>query len=677
MITFDQGRQRPANYIAICNNIADSYPNGIAHGLQKDAIQNAVDARKGKQKVRVHFNLIENSNGNYLTITDSKTIGLTGPVLYDSDSYEDDLPEDFHWARFESFAFTKEDPDAIGARGQGKFIFLRSSREYTMYYDTLRHDGIYRVGATQATRTGCPILPPKDSEVWEGRLGASKLHERFSIQPITEVGSRIVIVDPIEEVCTAIKNGTFLGNIEETWFRAIEKQVLEILVSHSGKTHYAKVPSPYPLSTTDSSSVKTWKLGKDYSDRNITIQNIDYRIKNFHAIYSKDEDIPADLQGIAIIQNGMKITSIEMAAAPSNIRERITGFIEFDQKLKRELRKGENQHPNHYNLKWRRRIPYSIRNYINQQLDDFGQKKLGLGTDQRKIKKRKRNNAEEWAMRQLLTHAKDLDLFGARGRKKPPIDSPPLPFKTIGVSINNFIFPDPHIAPRVNWDHQFDDVEVTAFNRTDDDLNVSIQVLILHGDSIVFQPIDKIERILNSKESFQTSAFDINISQYQFSAPGIYRISASLFNVDTGDRLDQVSRRFWVEKDPPLRQPFLLQPLPEFPEPYSYRQWYTSGSINNSPTLFYNLAHPSYRLIEEDEDSQAEYIFDIVLSGAVDFVLRRPNREDGTPDFHPLESENILGTTEMTDRDDIPIKTYQELAKYISEIRWRVFEGTY
>ena len=48
MIDFHSGRQRAANYIMICSNIVDSYPDGIAHGLQKDAIQNATDARRGK-----------------------------------------------------------------------------------------------------------------------------------------------------------------------------------------------------------------------------------------------------------------------------------------------------------------------------------------------------------------------------------------------------------------------------------------------------------------------------------------------------------------------------------------------------------------------------------------------------------------------------------------------------
>ncbi len=565
MIDFDEGRQRPTNYIAICDNLADTYPNSIAHGLQKDAIQNAVDARKGRQRVRIHFELLENDKGKFLSITDSNTIGLTGPVLYDSESYKEDLPVDYHWARFESFAFTKTDPDAIGARGQGKFIFLRASSNYTMYYDTLRDDGIYRVGATKATMTECPILPPEDSDPWEGSLGESELHERCGLSPISKVGSRIIIEDPIAEVLEELEDGSFVDAIEETWFRAIEKRTLEVLITNAGKTRTAKLPTPYPLPDEDTEDVKTWILGTDISEDSITVSSQNYRIKNFRAAYHDTRNpIDDSGQGIAIIHNGMKICNIKMSSAPPNVQERLAGFIEFDQKLERELRKGDNQNPNHYNLRWRRALPHQIKSYVQEQLDAFGLSKLGLGTDPREVKKRKRSNAEDWAMRQLLRHAQDLDLFGAKGTVFPRRETPETPPKALGVSINNFSFPDPQIAPRINWGQAFQDITTTAYNRTGDDLEVSVLTQVLHGDSVVVQPIERQDLTLSSGEKVKSNAFDIEILEYEYPAPGMYRISVSLMSIETGDRLDRVTRKFWVEQDPPLRQPFLLQPLPEF-----------------------------------------------------------------------------------------------------------------
>jgi hypothetical protein len=411
---FGGGRERAANYIMICNNIADSYPDGVPHGLQKDAIQNAVDAGKGRGAVKVEFRLVENGKGRFLTITDTGTSGLTGPVL-DVDDYEEDFPENFHWARFESFAFTKDNPDAIGARGQGKFIFLRAARDYTMYYDTLRDDDVYRVGATKATRTGCPILPA--DEPWEGKRGAEELMEKCGLEPLRAVGTRVIIVDPIDELLEQMANGEFLRAIQETWFREIEKRRLEILVGDGNDRTEVGLPAPYPLPTTDTNDHKTWILGKDYEDDRIRIATGEhYRVKRFHAVYLNKGTVPEDMQGVAIVHNGMKIASLQMTSAPPQVRERVTGYIEFDRELDHVLRKGENQNPNHYDLKWRRRLPQAIKQYVNVQLEAFGRQKLGLGADPREVRSRRRTNAEEWAMRQLVKHASDLDLFGARGK---------------------------------------------------------------------------------------------------------------------------------------------------------------------------------------------------------------------------------------------------------------------
>jgi len=229
VVNFEFGRQRPTNYIQICKNIADQYPFGTPHGVQKDGIQNSIDARKGKGPVEVSFELVQNKQGHFLTITDSNTTGLTGPI-YDPQDYDVNLPGDAHWARFESFAFTKDDPEAIGARGQGKFIFLDTSKNYTMFYDTLRHDGIYRVGATRAQQVGCPILPSYDDVPWENAHAAQTLKSECGLDPLTTIGSRIIIVDPNDELAEELESGRFERAIQETWFRAIEKKDLKVAV---------------------------------------------------------------------------------------------------------------------------------------------------------------------------------------------------------------------------------------------------------------------------------------------------------------------------------------------------------------------------------------------------------------------------------------------------------------
>ena len=245
-----------ANYITICNNIADDYPEGVSHGLQKDAIQNSLDARKGrKSTVCVEFNIVKNQHGKFLTFTDSNTTGLTGDIKSSIDAYKN-LRKDDHWARFEAFAFTKDDPDALGARGQGKFIFLRASKQYKMFYDTLRHDGVYRLGATEATETGRLIYPERGRK-WENKSAKSKLAEHCGLEPLTNVGTRIIVCEPSNEVLDSIGNGEFAAAIGETWFRAIEKNELKVWIITQGKRIYVDLPVNYPLPKTDSEKIKT------------------------------------------------------------------------------------------------------------------------------------------------------------------------------------------------------------------------------------------------------------------------------------------------------------------------------------------------------------------------------------------------------------------------------------
>ncbi|HET6662406.1 MAG TPA: hypothetical protein VFH16_21055 [Rubrobacter sp.] len=56
----------------------------------------------------------------------------------------------------------------------------------------------------------------------------------------------------------------------------------------------------------------------------------------------------------------------------------------------------------------------------------------------------------------------------------------------------------------------------------------------------------------------------------------------------------------------------------------------------------------------------------------MDFVLKRPDRDNGAPDYHPLRAESILGGSHPADREEVPARTYEEVFRYISELRWRM-----
>lgn len=659
-LDFSKGRHRPADYINICKTIADTYPLGIPHGVQKDGIQNAFHTASGI--LEVSFELIENEKGIFFTITDSNTKGLMGDVLAPTEY--DSLSESDHWARFEGFGFTTPNPDAIGARGQGKFIFLAASKDHLIYYDSLRIDGTYRLGATQAQKTDCPMLH------WDEDEGRDKLRDLTNLKPLTKSGTRIIIVNPIEELQEAIKNGDFISAIEETWFRAIEKNMVKIHVKAFGKDEIARVPGIFPIPSKDTDKIKVWIKNNDM----IKLPSGErFRIKHLQIAYRKKGagEIPEQLRGVNIIHYGMKITSINLEEAPVDITDRIYGFIEFDRELDRELRKNYNQNPNHYDLQWRRIIPKTIKEYILEELRQFGYKKLGLGMDPRERRRKIRTAAELDALKSLSKYAKDLDLFSRRKGSivpPPPTHPPPPPNKIIGVMLHNFNFPEPTRTPRVNWGEKIEDFEVKVFNKTGDSFKCRLRIFVLFGDKEIMSIHD--EKNINVTpylKQMPFGPFTIIFLKDTFSDPGEYRLRIRLINEETSLEIDSLTKRIWVEKDPPFHLPFEVY-QDDFTNkgPIAKRQWITQGTLENNPILYYNVAHPCYKKVEDDKDLLTDYLFEIFLEGSIDFILNRPVKEDGTLDYHPLNAEKIK-------RD--PKDAYYEITSKIAEIKYKYYEG--
>ncbi|WP_424948237.1 hypothetical protein [Candidatus Spongiihabitans sp.] len=636
-----------------------------------------MDARKGRgATVRVEFKVAKNNRGEtFLTFKDSNTTGLTGAVIHDVSDYKN-LKKSDHWARFEAFAYTKEDPDALGARGQGKFIFLRASKQYRMIYDTLRDDGVYRLGATEATKVGRKIYPQRGKK-WEDETAKNQLRSFCDLEPLEDVGARIIVCEPIQEVLDEIKNGAFERAIQETWFRAIEKNQIEVWLNVSGESKKIDLPSPYPLPKNDVSKIKTWIYKKDFDDSTIFSSDGGFKIKNFCVVYLPKHQISEDLQGIAIVQNGMKVTSLNIDMAPTDVREKITGYIEFERELDRELRRGKNQNPNHYDLKWRSTTPRAIKGFINRQLEEFGRQKLGIGEDKREKQKRHRNNAEQKAMDLLLRYASDIDLRGPRRTGPVPDPGPcpnpnPPPNKEIGLIVQTQ-FPDIEKKPRVDWGEEML-VYIRCFNKTADDVKGLVSARILQADTLIEELLanEPVELRQASESNLKYvvvlndgSPLAIGIDQPRYKNPGEYRIRTVLINADDGDEIDARTVKFWVEENPPRRMPFKLEAAA-----LSTKHAWQPGGDNNDPTIYYNTNHPHYKASQQDEEDQADYLFNICLEGAFYFILTRPYNEHGEVDYRPLNTDNIVHSS----KDVMPEKVYQEISEYISSVRWRRFE---
>ena len=87
---------------------------------------------------------------------------------FTSEEMNQDLQVSENGVVFENYAFANDDASKdkglLGSRGRGKFIFTGVFKKTnTIFYDTLRDDGVYRIGKRMVEKTKIPnwveILP--------------------------------------------------------------------------------------------------------------------------------------------------------------------------------------------------------------------------------------------------------------------------------------------------------------------------------------------------------------------------------------------------------------------------------------------------------------------------------------------------------------------------------------
>jgi hypothetical protein len=219
-------KKTPVSWEPLIDNILDEYYQNVddlSHAVQKDAIQNAWDAKVG-DNWKMAFSLIKDVNGREMFLMeDHGTVGLTGNILPE-ELYDDDLPEEERWGRFQGLAFRRQKKEALGARGQGKFVFVGASKNRTIVYDTLREDNIYRIGVRRL------------GDLWEFEGSEAKEWlSRYSpsLSPLSQVGTRVIIDEPEDWLKTSLTNNKFLRYIQTTWWPLIADDRVEISIDNN------------------------------------------------------------------------------------------------------------------------------------------------------------------------------------------------------------------------------------------------------------------------------------------------------------------------------------------------------------------------------------------------------------------------------------------------------------
>ena len=248
MADFDPANRRAIvqNFKAVVDHIIDGYKQKeprASHWVQKDGIQNCWDARTDKEnrskKWKCEIELIEKDGHAIVTITDFGTWGLTGRRLTGIELDKPKIDTIHRYSRFENYAFANDNiknQHLLGSRGRGKFVFHGASKNMAIMWDTLRDDKEYWLGSRVVEKLDA------DNDFAEG-YGAKEIlvdKTKGLVKPLTHVGSRIIILDPVKEMVDDIADGTMERFISETWWEIIDKFGAKIVVKSGGKSVIVK-----------------------------------------------------------------------------------------------------------------------------------------------------------------------------------------------------------------------------------------------------------------------------------------------------------------------------------------------------------------------------------------------------------------------------------------------------
>lgn len=350
----------PQNYKNSVDWILGAYKDAdvtFPNGFQKDAIQNAIGASKTRkfENWRCDISVVRNLDGEFVVIEDSGTWGLTGENRPTEDVNKmmaegASLPPEERLSRFTSMFNSGGNTTGGGLFGAGKSVYSVASNTYTYYFDSLRDDGKYVANVNEGGRVY--------SVAYEGEEAKSFILNNTGLDRKNTIGTRIIIVNPKQELVDSIVSGTIENFIKESWWRIIKRLPETSYISVNGKEVYF------------SDEIYTEHSNKQYELKGTDIVSINHKIKHFgFYIYENGEN---QWKGISYYRKGMKIGEIDVKDIPSDLVDKFWGYVEVDETWEEELTEIEDHV--HFGVSKgakRNKTYQDLKNYCNSKVQEL------------------------------------------------------------------------------------------------------------------------------------------------------------------------------------------------------------------------------------------------------------------------------------------------------------------
>lgn len=649
------------SYVNIYNILGIEKKSALAHAVQKDGIQNSRDAEdpNNPEEWSVTFEL-NLHKPCFVSITDTGTCGLTGRPNLDAQTLSNLSPKVYRkerWSRFESLGYKNPDPRARGARGQGKFIFVGSSDIGEMIYETLRADGVYRIGHWN-TNEADPLMNPL-----EGNQARDYLQKHIPVlEPLKNVGTRIVILEPKSELVEAfmpLLNCDLNRYISETWWN-LPINGRKIYIKHVGlKKISVKPPDMYRRFMENPESFKH-RIVRDIGIGSFRGAKIEELVIGY-----SDKEIPELLQGIAIIRGGMKVESFDITHGNEHItprfRRHIFGWIIFNEKAESLLKETESS--THYGFKQTRGsfalIVLGRNGWLKEQIRKFAEDELGLTPESKRRKHKERAHiltlsalnqfARSIGYSVSTTVGKDRKIDGKRGPTQ----------KEIRVQMPEPSYPNPPLR-RIEFEQEVSKIKAWAVNDSahSEKLSFEFRLKKKHGYSISGEEVIKVfkedELVLQPKKKTRVfGPYSVVFARNNFES-GMYVIEARIFSLPTSIELDATRHLVYLDINPPASGLFKDIQYTEFNPPMNKLQ-YRIERDRDEFILKINTLHPLYQRASKIQ----EYLVSV-----------------GRSDLRPLDYDYVLnlGISALMKEDLVDQGKLLEKELSLTEVRNKDFE---
>ena len=591
---------------------------GLAHGLQKDAIQNGFGARlidnesRACKNWKFTFELLEINGMPTLMFWDEGTTGLTGDILsveeIEQMSAEKKLTSEQNLSRFLT-RFESGGNLGAGSFGRGKLIFQGASKTASIICDSLRDTDKQYIAFDRkivGTKLVQQRVPFQGSEAKE----FIKKEANSALMPLTVSGTRITILNLKDEIVDAIKNSfnpatdsdysnSFTKMIEETWWEII-KFGANIYVNYGDNTKLVELTEPLKSIAYCRDNQNGYRV---YSKELIpvVIGNEIYRIKELKYVVAPNP-LDEDLREIWVQRKRMKIGSISKNINPHHtIHKRFCGYLILEPELENIILLAEGT--THYGFNLNRKGMNQIRNIIRTELENFHQK-LGL----RLISPESASRQDMLdAMKEINQAAQNLGLLtefsiGTKSRE-------------VEMSIESFILPNPN-SKRIEY---AEDIGPIVYSIKNNSLQPKFVTFYLTAEqrgasekTIITEEIDLKQEITTVPvQPFQFQKEDFNYSE------GVL-IKAKLNDRNSGTFICQVSRMLWIGREEPT--------IPEKPITVTAYQPIFPHYNSNRVELTETIKNIRFKISNNSA-------VDVKLD--VDLVVRKANKK--TNDFRVLK----------------------------------------